>query len=455
VAFFTEAGRLARSLVTGGPVKDVLDQVRSADWSADGADFAVARPLDPSGVLEGPARIEYPVGTVLCEAMRPSHVRLSPDGRHVAFLEHPVWGDDRGSVVVVDRNGRRKTLSDGWASLQGLAWAPDSSEVWFTAARVGADSALFAVTLVGEQRAVYPALGRLVIHDIAPDGRVLLERNTLRSELRFRGPEDAEERDLSWLDLARVVELTNGGRSLLFMESGEGGGPDYGVWLRKTDGSMPMRLGRGWAMGLSPDGAWVLSVPVRNPDRIEMLPTGAGETRAIRDEGIVGYDWAGWLPDGQRIAFTGRATGAGARVYVRSLSGGPPRPVTPPGVVVYRNTITPDGRFLAAPCGKQACLYPLEGEGEPQPIPGTDGCWVLGWGDGGRVAYVRDGKRNRVTIWKLDPATGRRESWRELGPPDQAGVVGVGNIAITADGRAYAYNYARQLSDLYVVAGLQ
>jgi hypothetical protein len=71
------------------------------------------------------------------------------------------------------------------------------------------------------------------------------------------------------------------------------------------------------------------------------------------------------------------------------------------------------------------------------------------------VAYVRDGKRNQVTIWKLDPATGRRESWRELGPPDQAGVVGVGNIAITADGRAYAYNYARQLSDLYVVAGLQ
>jgi hypothetical protein len=455
VAFFTESGRLARSLVTGGPVKDVLDQVRSADWSPDGSEFAVARPLDPTGALEGPSRIEYPVGTVLCEAIRPSHVRLSPDGRRVAFLEHPVWGDDRGSVVVVDRSGRKTTLSDGWASIQGLAWGPRSDEVWFTAARVGADSALFAVTLQGRERPVHPALGRLVIHDIAPDGRVLLERNSLRAELRYRGPADAEERDLSWLDLARVVELTPDGRSLLFMESGEGGGPDYGVWLRKTDGSMPVRLGRGWAMGLSPDGAWVLSVPVRTPDRIEMLPTGAGETRSIKDDGIAAYEWAGWLPDGRRIAFTGRARGAGARVYVRDLAGGAPRPITPPGVVVFRNTITPDSRFLAAPCGKQACLYPIDGVGEPQPIPGSDGCSVLGWGEGGTL-YLRDMKRSAPTrIVRLDPKTGRREPWRELGPPDLSGVVGVGNISLTPDGRAYAYNYARQLSDLYVVAGLE
>jgi dipeptidyl aminopeptidase/acylaminoacyl peptidase len=457
VAFFTESGRLARSLVNGGPVKDVLDQVRSADWSPDGSEFAVARPLDPSAVIDGPSRIEYPVGTVLCDAMRPSHVRLSPDGRHVAFLEHPVWGDDRGSVVVVDRSGRKKTLSDGWASSQGLAWSPDSQEVWFTAARVGADSALFAVTLDGKERPVHPALGRLVIHDIAPDGRVLLERNTLRAEVRFRGPGDSEERDLSWLDLARVVELTPDGRSLLFMESGEGGGLDYGVWLRKTDGSMPVRLGRGWAMGLSPDGAWVLSVPVRHPDRIEMLPTGVGETRAIRDEGIVAYEWAGWLPDGKRIAFSGRAAGAGSRVYVRDLAGGTPRPITPPGVAVYRNTITPDGRHLAGPCGKSSCLYPIDGTGQPEPIPGTEGCScnVLGWSSDGAL-YLRDPKRSPPTrIMRVDPRTGQREPWRNLEPPEKSGIVGVGNIALTPDGKAYAYNYARQLSDLYVVAGLE
>jgi DNA-binding winged helix-turn-helix (wHTH) protein len=455
VAFLTPQGRLGRSPVTGGPVKDVLDHVRTADWSADGAEFAVARPVDPTGVVEGPARIEYPVGTVLCEAIRPTYLRLSPDGRHVAFLEHPVWGDDRGSVVVVDRSGRRRTLSDGWASMQGLAWSPGSDEVWFTAARVGADSALFAVTLDGRERAVHPALGRLVVHDIAPDGRVLLERNTLRAEVRFRGPGDAEERDLSWLDLSRVVEVTPGGRSLLFMESGEGGGPDYGVWLRNTDGSMPVRVGRGWAMGVSPDGAWVLSVPVRNPERIDMLPTGAGETRSIKDEGIAAYEWAGWLPDGRRIAFTARTAASAARVYVRDLAGGPPRPVTPPGVAVYRNTITPDGQYMAAACGKQACLYPIDGGGEPRPIPGTEGTAVLSWGDNG-LLYLREMKgHDKTRILRLDTATGRREVWRELAPPDPAGVVSVGNVALTRDGAAYAYNYARQLSDLYVVDGLE
>ena len=454
VAFITDGGRLARSQATGGPVKNVLDHVRTADWSLDGSEFAVARPLDPTGVVEGPHRIEYPVGTVLCEATRPTHVRLSPDGRRVAFLEHPVWGDDRGSVVVVDRNGRRTTLSDGWASMQGLAWSPDSDEVWFTAARVGADSALHAVSLDGVERAVHPALGRLVLHDIAPDGRVLLERNTLRAEVRFRGPGDAAERDLSWLDLSRVVEVTPGGRSLLFMESGEGGGPDYGVWLRDTDGSVPVRVGRGWAMGVSPDGAWVLSVPVRNPERIDMLPTGAGETRSIKDEGIAAYEWAGWLPDGRRIAFTARTAGAAARVYVRDLAGGTPRPVTPPGVTVHRNTITPDGQHLAAACGKQTCLYPIDGAGEPRPIAGTEGTAVLGWGDHG-ILYVRDPKHMDVTrILRLDTTTGRREVWRELAPPDPAGVVSVGNVALTRDGTAYAYNYARQLSDLYVVEGL-
>lgn len=454
VAFFTEAGRLGRSVVTGGPVKDVLDKVRSADWSADGADFAVARPFDPAGVLEGPARIEYPVGTVLCEASRPTHVRLSPDGRRVAFLEHPVWGDDRGSVVVVDRAGKRTTLSEGWASLQGLAWGRRSDEVWFTAARVGADLALYAVTLGGRQRAVQPALGRLVVHDIAPDGRVLLERNSLRAEVRFRGPGDAEERDLSWLDLARVVELTPDGRSLLFMESGEGGGLDYGVWLRNTDGSMPVRLGRGWPMGLSPDGAWVLSVPIRNPERIDMLPTGAGETRSIKDPGIATYEWAGWLPDGKRIVFTGRAPGAGPRVYVRALAGGAPRPITPPGVVVFRNTVTPDGTHLAAPCGKQMCLYPIDGGGEARPIPGTEGAVLLSWGEGG-TAYMREMKHYSSRVFRLDPSTGRRETWRDLSPPERSGLVGVGNVTITLDGKAYAYNYARQLSDLYVVAGLE
>ena len=50
-----------------------------------------------------------------------SHPRVSPDGLSVAFLDHPISGDDHGSVMVVDRAGK-KTLGGSWSTAWGLAW---------------------------------------------------------------------------------------------------------------------------------------------------------------------------------------------------------------------------------------------------------------------------------------------------------------------------------------------
>jgi DNA-binding winged helix-turn-helix (wHTH) protein len=200
---FVAGKTLSRAPLAGGPAKALLEDVVAADAAPTGDDVAVARSLEG-----GPARIEYPLGHVLGTAVRPSMVRISRDGRLVAVTEHPVAGDDRGQVVLFDREGQRRVLSGDWASLNGLAWSPDGREVWFTATRVGADSALHAVDLEGHVRMLVPALGRLVLHDVFGDGRVLLERTTLKSEVRFRGASDNEERDLSWLDLPRVAQLS-------------------------------------------------------------------------------------------------------------------------------------------------------------------------------------------------------------------------------------------------------
>ncbi len=54
----------------------------------------------------------------------------------------------------------------------------------------------------------------------------------------------------------------------------------------------------------------------------------------------------------------------------------------------------------------------------------------------------------------MELATGRREVWRELAPPDPAGVTFVQPI-LTRDARAYVYTYHRYLSDLYLVSGLR
>ena len=60
---------------------------------------------------------------------------------------------------------------------------PDGKEVWFTGSRVGANRALYAVSLDGRERLVSAMPGTLILMDIWKDGRILLIRATWRREL--------------------------------------------------------------------------------------------------------------------------------------------------------------------------------------------------------------------------------------------------------------------------------
>ena len=371
----------------------------------------------------------------------------------MAVAEHPVAGDDRGRIVVFDGGGQRRVLTDGWASLNGIAWSPDGREVWFTATRVGADNALHAVSGDGRVRIMVPALGRLVLHDVFRDGHVLLERMTLKAEVRFRGPSDTEERDLSWLDLPRVAQLSPDGRSMLFYESGEGGGPVYASYLRATDGAVPVRLGSGRAMALSADGRFAVSVPIEAPDRIDLLPIGPGEVRSIREPGIAEFQWAGLTPDGVSLVFTGAGATGRPRVYVKPLAGGRARPVTPDGIGLTTNGITPDGSAVVARCESGLCVYPLAG-GPARPIADSEKLAAVGW-DGANVVIARDSSMIPARLHRLDLGTGRRTPWLALAPHDPAGVRRVNSVSVAADGQSYAYSYTRQVSDLYSVSGLR
>jgi hypothetical protein len=51
--------------------------------------------------------------------------------------------------------------------------------------------------------------------------------------------------------------------------------------------------------------------------------------------------------------------------------------------------------------------------------------------------------------------TGEREPWKELAPPDPAGVSVVDPIIASADGRSLVYSYRRVLERLVVVEGLR
>jgi DNA-binding winged helix-turn-helix (wHTH) protein/Tol biopolymer transport system component len=449
VAFLRD-GLLARAPLAGGPPKDVLKGIVAADWDGDASAFAVARRH------EGRLQIEYPVGHVLGQASAVSRLRLSPDGRLVAFAEHPTLGDDRGSIVVLDQAGRRVASSENWSSVDGLAWSPREDEVWFTAARVGSENALHALSLDGRVRTLLSAMGRLVLHDVARDGRVLLERATRRAEVLYRREGQPEDRELSWLDFSTVEGLSADGNTLLLLESGEGGGPDYTTYLRRADGSIPVRLGPGRATDLSPDGQWVLSVPLRQPDHVDVLPTGPGEARQIRIPGVAAHEAAGWVGDGRTVFVTTRdAVGRRATWLVDTSGANPRRLPLPEGAYLRLNTFSPDGqRFLAnCPDSYVPCFYPTAG-GKPQPVPGVQKGWrAVAWDARGRI-YLRD-TSVPATLERLDPATGRVQRVAELAPRDRAGVMETIRVVVARSGEAWAYTYIRHLSDLYVVTGVR
>jgi DNA-binding winged helix-turn-helix (wHTH) protein len=448
---FLRGGVLARAPLSGGPAKEVLKDVVAADWAADGGDLAVAR-SDEKGY-----RIELPVGRVIARVPRVGRVRLSPDGRHLAVTEHPTLDDDRGIVAIRDREGRKVAASGEWASLEGLAWSADGREVWLTASTVGADNAVHALSLDGRMRPVLSGMGRLVLHDVARDGRALLERATLRSEVLYRRAGEAEDRDLSWLDFSAVEGISPDGGTVFFYESGQGGGPGYSTFLRRADGSPPVRVGSGRALGLSADGAWVLSVSVAKPDHLDLAPTGPGETRRIAVPGLVAHEEAGFVGR-DRLYATGRDAQGRRASWLVPLDGrAPSRLPLPEGRALLLNTFSADGsRFVCAcPDGQKPCVFETD-TGRSTPLAGVPKGWgVVGYDAQGRL-YLRDRTRRMPeTLHRLDPATGRTTLVAELAPRDRAGALAVLGIQVAAGGEAWAYSVMRRLSDLHVVTGVQ
>jgi Tol biopolymer transport system component len=312
------------------------------------------------------------------------------------------------------------------------------------------------VTLSGKQRVVTRVPGCLTIHDISRDGRVLLSHDAETVGFLASASGEGKERDLSWLDYGNPSDISPDGKTVIFFESGEGGGQGYSVYLRKTDGSPAVRLGEGAGANLSPDGKWVAATFHNTTDaQIILYPTGAGEPRLLSSEGLK-VRGVRWLPDGRRLLFGGVEEGHGLRMFVRDVQGGKPRAVTPEKYSGL-SAISPDGkRFIVRAPDRRFVVYPLEG-GEPTPIPGlAPDDTIAGWTADERFVYVRRGGQSfPARIDRLDITTGRAEKWKDLAPADMAGLVIVRTPRIAPDGRSYPYSAARVLSALFLVDGVK
>src|SRR5215471_2893323 len=446
-------GTLARVPVDGGTPRDILEDIQDADWSPDGTKLAVVR------WVNGRNQLEYPIGKVLYEtAGYISDLRVSPQGDVVAFMDHQVQWDNRGWVAMVDLTGKKTVLAGEWSSENGLAWSPAGSEVWFTADKGGESSALYAVTLAGSERLVLRTTTNLSLCDISRDGRVLLDSYSDPANIAGLLPDETKERDFSWLEQGWLSDFSPDGKTILIHDTGEGAGINYAVYLRRTDGSSAVRLGDGDGPKLSPDGKWTTATFFA-PPQLELLPTGAGEARTLERGPIEQYGKrSGWFPDGKQIVFEGREPGREWRLYVQSIEGGSPRPITPEGTTGSSREIfvSPDGRsVIALDLQGKPSFYPLDGS-PPQPIAGLESeDHVIGWNSDGHTLYAARTRTMPIRVYKVDPVKGRRELIKEIMPADPAGIDYPNIIFMTPDGKGYMYSICRHLSDLYVVGGLK
>jgi hypothetical protein len=153
----------------------------------------------------------------------------------------------------------------------------------------------------------------------------------------------------------------------------------------------------------------------------------------------------------------GQAKGGKTGIFVVELEGREPRRIAPEGyeLVAGGNALSPDGlRVVARSPENQIVLCPVDG-GQPRPVPGLAGLFVpVQWSEDGKAFYVFRMGEIPAKVEKVELESGRATLWKELAPPDTAGVA-LRAVAMTPDGKYYAYSCQQYLATLYLVENLE
>ncbi len=443
------SGTMAQAPMAGGTPRSQEKDVIAADYAPDGKTLALVR------LANRKVQLEYPAGKVIyATAGYLDYVRVSPSGKEVAFVEHPVYGDDRGWVSVFDATGDRKQLTREYATLQGLAWSRNGKEIWFTASD-STDRQLYGVSLGGKQREILTTPQGTRILDVAADGRVLVSSEQHRTEITGIDPVTGKERHgLEWFDGSMLGDISPDGKAIVFLEWGGPAGPLYLTVYRKLDGSPPVALGPGGTPRFSPDGTTVATKIVTRPPQVGLNPIGTGESRRLPVGDITSLGNVVWFPDGKHLLLTGAAEGQPLRSYEMDLEGGKPQPVGPPDFV--GSAIAKDGKRIAGRnASAEAVVFDRETQ-KLQVIPGVESQDQLEkWTEDGKGLLVVSATPWEARIYRVDTSTGKRTLLETVEPSEKAGSTQNVRLAYAVDSKTYVYSTVRVLGTLYLVEGLE
>jgi serine/threonine protein kinase len=451
------SGTMAQAAMTGGSPRALEENVMAADYSPDGTTLALARQGN------GKVQLEFPAGKTVYETTGYlDYLRFSRDGKHVAFLEHPVYGDDRGWVSVIDGQGNRKRLTAEYAAEQGLAWSSGGDEVWFTASNSGPQMDLYGVNLEGKSRTILRSPQRMRLLDVAGDGRVLLDSEQFKNEITGLDPEARKERaGLEWFDGSVLADISPDGKAILFNEWGGTAGPLYLVCYRKLDGSPPVALGPGASPRFSPDGKTAAALLFTSPPKIILHPIGTGESRELPLGNLSSVFRTEWSPDGKHLLVVGTPGSHAAHSYNLNLETGNLQPIGPDdwqGAAVSK-----DGKQIAGwRSSGEAAVFDVVTQ-QMHMIPGlkNESASTTLRADANLDRWTLDGQGvllmttfPDLRVYRIEVATGRRTLLHEVQLNDRAGAA-YGGVLFVEGRKTYVYGVRRSLGSLYMVEGLQ
>jgi hypothetical protein len=200
--------------------------------------------------------------------------------------------------------------------------------------------------------------------------------------------------------------------------------------------------------------------PHHRGERAYLLPTGAGEPRALPPGPLAHYTHPFFTPDGRRLLFDGNEPGRGRRPYVQDVDGrSPPRPFAPEGLRLLPcgSPMSPDGRTVVLQRDDNHRLVLMAIDGGPErPLLGQlPDDQPVEWSPDGRFLYVAQIAPLPARAARIELATGHREEVRTFRPGDPAGVLSVRPVLATPDGRTWVFSFERVLDDLFLVEGLK
>jgi Tol biopolymer transport system component len=440
---------MAQAPMAGGTPRSQQNDVIAADYAPDGKTLGLVR------LANRKVQLEYPAGKVIYStAGYLDYVRVSPSGREVAFIEHPIYGDDRGWVSLIDGTGERKQLTREFATIQGLAWSRNGKEAWFTASD-STERQVYGVSLGGKLREILTTPQGIRILDVAADGRVLLASEQHITEITGLDPVTGKERHgLEWFDGSMVGDISPDGKAIVFLEWGGPAGPLYLAVYRKLDGSAPVALGPGAGPRFSPDGTTVASQIVTRPPQVGLNPIGTGNSRRLPIGDITSLGNVAWFPDGKHLLLTGAAEGQALRSYEMDLEGGKPQPLGPPDFI--GSAIAKDGKRIAGRnASGEAVVFDQETQ-KLQVVPGVEPHDQLEkWSADGNNLLAVSATPSEARIFRVDITTGKRTLLQSVKPTERAGSNQDVRLVYAEDSKTYAFSTVRVLADLYVVEGLE